>query len=192
MREKPVLRVTIMTIVMAAIIVSFYYQISHRFSAGEEGKTGNANELEICLTHDFSAEYPQSPKDVIRWYDRIITLFYSEKLSNKEIEKLCDQVMCLMDKELQAENPRDVYMSSVKQDIEIYKNRNAKIVETDEGTVDDVEYATSPTGDNLAYVVSRYFTSEANSYVTTYQKYCLRRDGSGKYKILAFEQVAKP
>lgn len=180
-----IIRVSIMCIVMASIIVSFYYQLSHRLSSSEE-KVKTDNELTICLTQDFVSNYPSSPKDVVRWYNRIITLFYSEKLKNSEVETLCDQVRALLDKELLAENPRDVYISSVKQDIQLYKARNSKIIEHDEGTNDDVVFATSLDGDNMAYVESYYFTQESNQYVSTYQTYCLRRDGSGKFKILAF------
>lgn len=182
-----VIRVTLMTIVMAAIIVSFYYQVSHRLSSNEESGAAD-NELDICLTQDFIANYPESPREVVKWYNRITVLYYSGELSAHETEQLCDQMICLMDKELLADNPRDVFISSVKQDIEIYKQRNKKVISTDEGKNSDVKYAKKD-GDDLAYVTSYYFTQEASQYVSTYQTYCLRRDGAGKYKILAFQQT---
>lgn len=181
----PVIRVTITTIIMACIIVAFYYQLSHRLSSGEE-RGVEVNELEICLTQDFISNYPESPKKVVEWYNRIITLFYKEKLKNGEIEDLCDQLILLMDKELSAKNPRDTYIASVKQDIEMYKQRNKKIVSTDVAGNDQIKYVTAKNGDDLAYVTSYYFTQEASSYVSSYQTYCLKKDGAGKYKILSF------
>lgn len=181
-----VVRVSIMGIVMAAIIVSFYYQLSHRLSAGEEG--GEAmDELKICMTQDFISNYPESPREVVKWHNRITKLFYSGELSNKEVENLCDQMICLMDKELISDNPRDILIASTKQDIERYKVRDKKIVSTDVGSNDDIKYTTAANGDDLAYVTSYYFVQEASKYVSTYQTYCLRRDGNGRYKILAFE-----
>lgn len=181
-----VIRVTVMCIVLSAIVVSFYYQISHRFSAAQE--TGNPkSELETCLTKDFVANYPNNPRDVVRWYNRIITLYYSEKLKDDQLEKLCDQARLLMDKELLSQNPRDVYISSVKQDIEMYSIRESSIIEHDEGSNSDVKYAVANNGDDLAYVVTHYVTKEAGILSSTYQEYCLRKDGAGRYRILAYE-----
>ena len=181
----PVIRVTITGIIMACIIVAFYYQLSHRLSSNEE-RGVKVDELEICLTQDFISNYPESPKKVVEWYNRIITLFYSENLKNHEIEDLCDQLILLMDKELSAKNPRDTYVATVKQDIEMYKQRNKKIVSTEVAANDQIKYVTAKNGDDLAYVISYYFTQEASSYVSSYQTYCLKRDGAGKYKILSF------
>lgn len=179
------IRVTIMCIVMAVIIVSFYWSLSKRLSVRNEGPT-NQNELEICLTQDFVSNYPSSPKEVVRWYNRIITLFYSEKLKNSDIEKLCDQLILLMDKELQSDNPRDTYIASVKQEIKQYQERKKSIISHDEGSAEAVKHVTSADGDSLAFVTSYYMTQEANVLNSSYQTYCLRRDGTGKYRILTF------
>lgn len=183
-----VVRVTIMGIVMAACIVSFYYQISHRLSVGEESGTKD-NEMDICLTQDFIANYPESPKEVVKWYNRITTLFYSGNIKDSQVEALCDQMICLMDRELLADNPRDILIASTKQDIAMYREREKKIVSTDVGKNSDIKYKTDANGDDLAYVTSYYFVQEASQYVSSYQTYCLRRDGSGKYKILAFRKT---
>ncbi len=181
-----VVRITIMCIVLSAIVVSFYYQISRRFSAAQE--IGDPkSELETCLTKDFVANYPNNPRDVVRWYNRILTLFYSEKLKDDQLEKLCDQARILMDKELLSQNPRDVYISRVKQDIEMYSIRESSIIEHIEGSNSDVKYVVADNGDDLAYVNTQYVTKEAGVLINTNQEYCLRKDGAGRYRILAYE-----
>lgn len=186
MKNTSFIRITIMCIVMAVIIVSFYWQLSKRLSVRDEGGPNNQSELEICLTQDFVNNYPSSPKEVVRWYNRIITLFYSKKLKNHEVEVLCDQLILLMDKELQSDNPRDTYVASVKQEIRVYNERNKLIISHDEGKAENVRHVNSKNGDNLAFVTCHYMISEANVLSGSYQTYCLRRDGSGKYKILTF------
>jgi hypothetical protein len=39
----------------------------------------------------------------------------------------------------------------------------------------------------MAYIVGHYFVKENTSYSDTYQKYALRKDADGKWKILGYQ-----
>lgn len=183
-----VARISIVAIIIAVIIVSYYFMLSKRFSSTEETTSVETNELDTCLTQDFVKNYPNSPRDVVRWYNRITKVCYGENPSNGQIDKLCDQLRLLMDNELLANNPKGNQLAGLKMDIAKYKDRKRTIYTTSEGEISDVKYVTAKNGDNLAYVTAAYYVREASSSSTNYQTFCLRRDGQGKYKIVAFQR----
>ena len=90
-----------------------------------------------------------------------------------------------MDDELLSYNPRDVYLESLKADIEDYKIRKKEIVQSSVSDSNDITYATVG-GDYCAYVDAYYFSREASDYSRTYEQFVLRRDEDGHWKILSF------
>lgn len=184
--DVSVVRVTIMCIVLCTIVVSFYMMLSKSLSSPEETNISSGDELDIVITQDFVNNYPQNPKEVVKWYNRIITLYYDENLKNKKIEALCDQARMLLDRKLLDANDRDVFVERVKQEIADYKMHNRKIISSDVGSTNDVRYMVV-NGDEMAYVTSYYFMVENNVSSSQYQTYALKRDGAGRYKIVAFQ-----
>ena len=83
-------------------------------------------------------------------------------------------------------NPKEVYVTKVKDEVADYKNHDRKIVSIEVSDTANVEYVTSG-GEDYAYVQVFYFVKEGSNFQNTYQKYCLRKDSSGKWKILAVE-----
>ena len=44
-------------------------------------------------------------------------------------------------------------------------------------------------GDEIAYGTASYFIKNGSSYTKTYQKYVLRKDDDGDWKILTFYKI---
>ncbi len=183
---KYAIRIGIITIVCVSLIVGYYFYLSRRSFSAEEKPTAEQSELEKVLGRDLVLDYPQTPREVIKFYNRILKLYYDSNTADGEVEKLCDQAMMLFDADLIQQNPRDVYVASVKSDIQAYKDRNKKMVTTNVCDTSDVTYK-KLNGNDMAYVLAYYFVSEGSSSQQTYQKYALRKDDIGNYKILAFE-----
>ncbi len=68
------------------------------------------------------------------------------------------------------------------------EKRNRSIVSYEECDSADVTYKTV-NGYDCAYVYSYYFGKEGNNFTRTYQKFCLRKDKQGSWKILTWEKV---
>ena len=167
---KNALRIGIFFVVCAVLVVGYYFYLSHGRTSKDPAPI-EQTELEKVLTVDFATKYPQTPREVIKWYNRILKLYYSGDASDTQVEMLCDQAMMLFDAELLQINPRDQYIASVKADV---------------CDTNDVTYK-KLNGDEMAYVLATYVVSEGNDYQTTYQKYALRKSDEGRWKILAFE-----
>ena len=93
--------------------------------------------------------------------------------------------MLLFDEELMQLNPRDTYIASVRADIYDFKLHEKKMLKADVCDASDVIYK-KVRGRHLSYVLVTYVISEGNDYQTTYQKYILRQDEKGRWKVLTF------
>ena len=187
---KNVVRITILAIALGCLIVGYYYYLSHRNVEVDTPEAEEETELDKVLNKDFANEYPETPRSVVKWYNRIIALYYDENTAEAQVDQLCDQAMMLFDADLLQVNPREIYLTSVKADIADYHLHERRIVSTDVASTADVEYKDA-NGSKYAYVIAYYFIKEGSNYSRTYQKFALRKDESGKWKILAFELTDK-
>lgn len=184
---KNVVRIVVLSICFAVLIVGYYFYLSRRDGVmKEEMSLEPESELSKVLAKDFSKQYPETPRSVIKWYNRIIMLYYDKDTTDDDVEKLCDQAMMLFDADLLQANPREFYLANVRADITEYRDRGREIRQSSVQSSGDVEYKTIKDRD-YAYVIAYYFTKEGSNYTRTYQKFALRKDEMGKWKILAFE-----
>lgn len=187
---KKVLRISVAVICMVAIVVGYYYYLSHKNASVNAEEGVNLTEVESILAKDFTDDYPVTPRSVVKWYNRIITAYYAEDYSDEEFMELADQARMLLDEELLSYNPRENYLLSLIAEIEDYNNRNKVIVSSSVCDTSEVEYATV-NGYECAYVSAYYFVREGSTYTRTYEDYCLRKDSDGKWKILTWQLSEK-
>lgn len=182
---KKAFRIGISIVICVGLVCGYYYYLSHKNAKSAEDSQDKTTEVEKIIERDFDKNYPKTPREVVKWYNRIITAFYGEEYTDEELEKMADQARSLMDDELLSYNPRDTYLKSLKADIEDYKTRDKIIVQSLVSDSNDITYATVD-GDYCAYVDAYYFSREASDYSRTYEEFVLRRDDEGHWKILSF------
>lgn len=184
---KNIIKYVIIGIVLAVLIVSYFIYLQKNPATSKTNDTSTQmSELDKVLAKDFSKDYPSTPREVVKWYNRILMLYYSEELDEGELDSLTSQAMALFDMDLIENNPKEIYMTSVKAEIDDYKDKGRKLVTADVADSEDVVYETVR-GDDMAYIVGHYFVKENTSYSDTYQKYVLRKDADGKWKILGYQ-----
>lgn len=165
------------------------------FSQGNQEEEKNLTEVEKVIVKDLENNYPKTPREVVKFYNRIVKCYYgNEKTTEKQLNDLVDQMLCLMDEDLLLVNPRDTYYNSVVQDIAYYKQNNKQLVSTDVCDSNEVKYVTDDKdgegeSDKLAYVEASYFMNEDGKFGYTYQQFVLRQDEDGNWKILTFYQI---
>ena len=182
---KKAIRVAVVAVVCASLILGYYFYLSRKSSGASAEESTEITEYDLITTRDFSVNYPLTPREVVKWYNRIIKEYYDEEHTNAEIAALVQQQRMLLDDELLDYNPYDEFLESVKDDIADHEARDQKIVTAKVCSSNDVVYATVQ-GDECAYVTSYYFTREGNDYARIFQEYCLRKNDDGQWKILTF------
>lgn len=184
---KNIIRTGILALAFACLVIGYYTYLT-RMNAGKratETVVEKLSEKEQVLTADFNKNYPQTPREVVKWYNRILALYYTDKLTDSEVERLCDKTRILMDDELAAQNPPGTYLLSVMSMISDIKSRNQKLVTMEVADSKNIEKK-KVNGDSMAYVLSYYCIKEGSDYQKTYQMFALRKAKGGRYKILAF------
>lgn len=179
--------IVLSAILVVMVVVGGYYGIirSRQTANTEEQKL---TEVEKINTRDLVKNYPSTPREVVKFYNRIITAYYAEKYTDEELSAMAEQARRLFDSELQDNNPQSVYLESVKADIEAYKSASKLISQSDVCDSDDVLYMTDKE-DKIAYVSSSYFIKEGSNFSRTHEMYVLRKDTEGNWKILVYYQI---
>lgn len=180
--------VIIALIVCVALICGGFYLVKNGLSGsgGEE----NLTEVQKLVTRNLEQQYPSTPREVVKLYNRIILCYYGEKYSDEEFDALLDQALKLFDDELVEVNPKDAYQASVLAEVSDYKSRKREITKANVCDSKDVVYLNDENnGDEIAYVTASYFVKENNSYDKTYQQYVLRKGADGNWKILTYYQI---
>jgi Na+-transporting NADH:ubiquinone oxidoreductase subunit NqrC len=183
---KKVIRILVAVLCVAAVCGAFYFLKQRTDSA--QNKEEDLTEVQKLITKKLDENYPATPREVVKLYNRFITCFYKDDYTQDELTQMADQVWLLLDEELQAENPKETYLASLEEDIADYASRNRYIASSSVSDSADVEEKTID-GDKIAYVTSSYFVREGSSYERTYQEYVLRKDSDGNWKIMGFYQV---
>lgn len=175
---------------ISVICASFFF-----FSQNNQDNEKNLTEMDKVIVKDLENSYPKTPREVIKFYNRIVKCYYGSEVPTKEqVEDLVDQMIFLMDEDLLLVNPRDAYFNSVVNDINQYKRDKKQLVSTDVCDTNDVKYVTDDkendgVKDKLAYVDASYFMNTDGQFSYTYQQFVLRQDEAGRWKILTFYQI---
>ena len=157
--------IVILTIALIAAICGSFYVVNDKSKRANQ-KEKVLTEVQRITTKDLDKNYPQTPREVVKLYNRIVKCYYGMQYSDEELDALTDQALKLFDDELAANNPKDTYKQSVTADAQSYKEQG------------------------ITYVKASYFMKEGSSYSKTYQEYVLRQDKEGCWRILTFYKIA--
>ena len=159
------------------------------FTKDNGPKETELTEVQKIITKELETDYPKTPREVVKLYNRIVECYYSEEtdqkdISDEELKALSKQMLQLLDEEVLLANQEEEYYNFVLDEIKVFEVNDTYIVESTVCDSNDVQYVTDPNnGDKLAYVSTSYLM---NSLEKIYQKFILREDEKGKWKILYY------
>lgn len=182
---KRYLKMGTSTVLVIVLIVGCYYYMTHRKTKAAEDDV-EVTQLHQVLSKQLDSAYPPTPREVIKFYNRIIECAYGDEYDAEQFSQLAAQARKLMDEELLANNPQDTYQNQLQQEIASYQEESRRILQTRVCDTDDVRYQEIE-GRKCAYVQATYFIKQGkNDFTKTYQSYLLRQDQDKNWKILAF------
>lgn len=186
---KKYIRVIIVAIICAALCIGYYYYLANKPS--EKDVTDQAvqnEELAYLTTRNISDNYPESVRDVVKLYARITKEYYESDITEEDVEKLGSQARLLFDDELKGTQTDDEFMNALKEDINVYRSNDARISSFSIQSANDTKYTTF---NNREYASLQlvYYIREGSALRTSGTKFTLRKDNSGRWKILYWELV---
>lgn len=178
----------LVVLLMLVIIVGVYYMA--RFSDNsflKKNDKGNESEYDLLTQKDIEGNYPASPKEVMKLYQRINKAIYTENLSDDQINELTLLMRKLLDEELLQNNTLEAHLLSLKTEITSYVEANKTIVNYVVKTESLEEWE-----QNQEQYASLIITMGVKVDTVTDivgQRYVMRLDENNHWKVLGFERV---
>lgn len=186
--QNPVVVGIVMAFLAVFIIGGFFLVRSIGLKNLEIKKS--KTEVEKLMELNLDDNYPGNAREVLKIYNRILKCCYNEELTDEQIKKLAEQNQKLFDEQLLEKNPLDQYVEKLKKDIEDYKSKKTTIANI---AIQDLAEAEREErgGYKFCNLLVSYIVKDTKGLKTTNEKYYLREDDKGRWKILFWELTYK-
>ena len=186
--QNPVVVGIVMALLAVFIIGGFFLVRSIGLKNLELKKS--KTEVEKLMELNLDDNYPGNAREVLKVYNRILKCCYNEELTNEQIKKLAEQNQKLFDEQLLEKNPLDQYVEKLKKDIKDYKDKKTTIANI---AIQDLAEAEREErgGYKFCNLLVSYIVKDTKGLKTTNEKYYLREDDKGRWKILFWELTYK-
>ena len=186
--QNPVVVGIVMALLAVFIIGGFFLVRSIGFKNLELKKS--KTEVEKLMELNLDDNYPGNAREVLKIYNRILKCCYNEELTDEQIKKLAEQNQKLFDEQLLEKNPLDQYVEKLKKDIKDYKDKKTTIANI---AIQDLAEAEREErgGYKFCNLLVSYIVKDTKGLKTTNEKYYLREDDKGRWKILFWELTYK-
>lgn len=189
MKNSKVAKTVIIVVVLAAIILVYYYYLGHRTKRQEVEAAIAATAVQSILMRDLEHNYPPTPKEVLKYYAEITECFYNETYSDEELVQLANKIQMLYDAELVANKTQEQYMQDLREDIVEMKGQQLTVASYEVSSSTDVEYFTQDEHSCARLYCTFYLKQQGGGRVPSQERFVLRQDGDGHWKILGWELV---
>lgn len=183
-KHQKTARTGLVFLIMVMTVLALYYHLANRAEPNEE--TGKVSQTQKILVRDLTGNYPQTPGDVLNYYNKVLECLYNETYTDQEFQALAGKAEQLYDGELIENQEKGAYLKTFRKELDDSRKRGQKLdtIWMTDGT--DVDYYTKDSRDcaNLqcVYTIKR---GTASQNITTV--YVLRKDEKNQWKILGWK-----
>lgn len=186
-RKRTASTIITMAIVAVVIILLYGYWIVNKDPFNKDTET-TLSETELLLQKDLEKDYPETPREVVKYYSKMLKLLYSE-LEDSETEALAYKIRELFDQEFIENTPEDEYLMNLYTDISKWKEDGRRI--TNFILVnEELETKENIDGREYADVYVSYTLQEKGKFSQTL-RFLLRLSEEEQWKILGWTYVPK-
>lgn len=172
----------------AACVFLAYYLINLKIEKSKPEGYETLTVVQEVLSRDLARNYPQTPKEVIKYYSEITKCFYDEVYTEEELEALAMKAVEMYDSELAANKDKETYLQDLKKDIQEFKAKDWYISSYATSSSTDVYYF-SEDGYDFARLYCSYNIRNGTVMQVLEEKFLLRMDEEGHWKIYGWDSV---
>lgn len=174
-------------IILGGLIVGYFFYLTNRKTDNND-KMADNSPLSQVLDRDLTLNYPGTPRGVVIYYSDILKVLYTldGKKDEADVRKLGEKLLGIFDDELISVNPPEIYKASLVEEVKVYNSAKKKVADyviEDNTNIDFIK----DDGKEYARVDVAYFVHEGKKVIKTMEKFTLRKDSDGKWKILFWE-----
>lgn len=181
----------IVLILMAVLVIGAFAFVAYRTPKTAEEATEVTEKAEL-MSRNIAANYPSTPREVMKLYNRYMLCLYgvdSSELTDDEVRALGRKLREMFDDELLEENPEEVHLLSLSQEIAAFRTDEKVMIQANVCDSNEVDYI-DVDGASGALLESSYFVKKGTKeFSRTYQQFLLRKDKNGNWRILGFVKV---
>ena len=171
MKKSGVIKAVITILIILLIVGVYYFFTTQRRTSVED--TVELTEIQKLITKNLDTNYPATPREVVKYYNRILECFYDDTYTDDELESLADRARKLLDDELLENNPRISIFPTEKRILKITTTNQKRFAAAMSATA--MMWCIRRWTGECAYVTASYFMNENNSFDRTNEMYVLRK-----------------
>ena len=180
----------IIVILILVLLGGGYYIYLGRGNSGSKKDVNEVSTMTKVLAKNLDTEYFQTPREVVEYYSDIMYCYYSEDYSEEQLKMLTEQARKCMDAELLEGNPYEDYYTSLKAELQEYKDEGRKLSTYIIDKNSEVKKFKEG-GKSYARLSATYYMKGKKDTRRTSQEYTLRQDEEGRWKILYWSLSSK-
>lgn len=163
-----------------------YYLINVRIEKSKPEGYVQLTAVQQVLSRNLENNYPQTPKEVIKYYSELTKCFYNEKHSEEELHDLAMKAMELYDFDLANNKSTEEYLADLKSEIQTFKDKQYYISSYGTSSSTDVYYFKED-GRDFARLYCTYNVRIGTVIEPIEEIFLLRMDLDGHWKIYGWD-----
>lgn len=165
-----------------------YYLINLRIEKSKPEDYVQLTAVQEVLSRNLTTNYPQTPKEVIKYYSEITKCFYNEECTEEELYALAMKAQELYDHDLVANKTEEQYLYDLKSEIQAFKEKDYYISSYGTSSSTDV-YDFTEDGYEFARLYCTYNIRVGTVIQPIEEVFLLRMDLEGHWKIYGWDLV---
>lgn len=189
-RKNNTVMTVIFMVVIGCVIVGTFAYLANREEKEKAEPEVVLTEAQKLLEKDLDSTYPATPREVVKLYSRYSMCLHNDDVTDEEFDQLAQKVRGLYDEELVEANDLEEYLMSLATEVAEYRKEEKKIKSY---TIDSGDNIVTWKEDDqeFARLFATYSIKEGKEFDVVCQEFLLRKDVSGKYKILGWRLADK-
>ena len=163
-----------------------YYLINQRIEKSKPEDYVPLTAVQEVLSRNLTTNYPQTPKEVIKYYSEITKCFYNEECTEEELYALAMKAQELYDHDLIANKTEEQYLYDLKSEIQAFKEKDYYISSYGTSSSTDV-YDFTEDGYEFARLYCTYNIRVGTVIQPIEEVFLLRMDLEGHWKIYGWD-----
>ena len=183
------LRGILILLFAAMAFAGIFFRLNNKKNPStEEEEVKKATPVQIALERNLTTNYPNTPKEVVKYFSEITQCYYNETFDDDEqLEALARQMLKLYDDELVSYKSYEDYMFDLKSDINFYNENGYKISSYAPSQSTDVVFFTED-GFEWARLWCAYTIKSGKYYKTINEVFVLRKDDKSHWRIYGWKE----
>ncbi len=163
-----------------------YYMINVKIEKSKPEDYVQMTKVQEVLSRNLESNYPQTPKEVMKYYSELTKCFYDETYTDEEFQALAMKAMEMYDYELAGNKTEEQYLTDLKSEIRIFKEKNYAISSYSTSSSTDVYYFEED-GYQFARLYCTYNVRMGTVIQPVEEIFLLRMDLEGHWKIYGWD-----